>query len=58
VTAQQKAAVATLRVTWIRVRIAEGHWRATVVTNLNSGSKPWVIEFVDERGHYRYESDT
>jgi hypothetical protein len=58
VTAAQRAAVATLRVTRIRVRIAQGHWHATAVTNLKSGSKPWVIEFVDERGHFRYESDS
>jgi hypothetical protein len=58
VTAAQRAEVATLRVTRIRVRMAGGRWHAIAVTNLGSGSKTWVIEFVEERGHYRYASDT
>jgi hypothetical protein len=58
VTTAQKSEVATLRVTRIRLRMDAGHWHATAATNLKSGSKPWVIEFVDERGHYRYQSDT
>jgi hypothetical protein len=58
VTVAQEVHVAALRVTQVRIRMAWGHWHATVVTNLKSGSDPWVIEFVKERGHYRYESDT